>query len=408
MYGIVVTVSEKNEVQAFKLSVNPGEPLFQQIKADARSRIQESAISADALLPEGPYNLWRQGETSRRVKDLVGAFAQFPHLPKMLRRKEILETLVQGAREGFFVLRRIHADRTAQTFWRQEVGEDALKDPSLEVVLPEAAELTELAPGLLMPQALPGLWSGESITVAEALAYWQGGKVIQVQKQGYEEPVTIPKAERTVVEKALESAIQAGQIWLIAGQVSLCSEPVPAGVLTEKATLRRPPPPIPPAEILPDRLPRAWKEEMTTGLSVLMALSQKAGQTLPWPIVRSAVEAALRTRLIERAVDSGPWPCDVAGAAGLRFRLPDKVPVDIPESPRLPERPGVRVAAADLDIGQFQDLADQLSEIKKAAVGFELKLHVRIEVNGTRPVPPEVVERINSLLSQVANEIRLQ
>jgi hypothetical protein len=31
MYGIVVTVTEKNDAQAFKLSVNPGEPLFEQI-----------------------------------------------------------------------------------------------------------------------------------------------------------------------------------------------------------------------------------------------------------------------------------------------------------------------------------------------------------------------------------------
>ena len=113
MYGIVVTVSEKNEVQAFKLTVTPGEPLFDQIKADARSRIQETAVSYDALMPEGPYDLWRSGETSRRVKDLVGAFAQFPHLPKMLHRKAMLDTLVQGARQGFFVLRATRPDRSS-------------------------------------------------------------------------------------------------------------------------------------------------------------------------------------------------------------------------------------------------------------------------------------------------------
>ena len=85
----MVTVSEKNEVQAFKITVG-GEPLFGTIKAESRARIRETAISADALLPGGPYDLWREGETSRRVKDLVGAFAQFPHLPKMLNRSAIL------------------------------------------------------------------------------------------------------------------------------------------------------------------------------------------------------------------------------------------------------------------------------------------------------------------------------
>src|SRR5262249_62050773 len=64
MYGVVVTVSDKNEAQAFKLTVTAGEPLFGQIKADTRSRIQDTAISADALLPEGPYNLWRGGGDS--------------------------------------------------------------------------------------------------------------------------------------------------------------------------------------------------------------------------------------------------------------------------------------------------------------------------------------------------------
>ncbi len=162
MFGVVVAVSEKNEAQAFKLTVNPAEPLFGQIKADARARIQDTAVSADALLPDGPFNLWRTGETSRRVKDLVGAFAQFPHLPRMLRRKEILETLVQGAREGFFVLRCLAPDRTARTFWRQEPDEEALRDPGLEVVLPEAVELASLPPSLLLPQALPGLWTGDA------------------------------------------------------------------------------------------------------------------------------------------------------------------------------------------------------------------------------------------------------
>jgi hypothetical protein len=134
-YCIVVTVSEKNEIQAFKLTVG-GDSLFTLVKADQRSRIQETAISADALLPEGPYNLWYEDETAWRVKDLVGAFAQFPHLPKMLPRQEILDTLVQGAADGFFVLRATRPDRSVRTLSRQQASEADLKDPSLEVVLP--------------------------------------------------------------------------------------------------------------------------------------------------------------------------------------------------------------------------------------------------------------------------------
>ena len=77
-YNIVVTVSEANEVQAFKLTLDTSRPLFEQIKSDARSRIQETAVSYEALLPEGPYDLWRSGETARRVKDLVGGVRPVP------------------------------------------------------------------------------------------------------------------------------------------------------------------------------------------------------------------------------------------------------------------------------------------------------------------------------------------
>jgi hypothetical protein len=92
-------VSEKNEVQAFKLSVD-SEPLFAKIKSDSRSRIHDTAISAEALLPDGPYDLWRAGEqTRRRLKDLVGAFALSPQPPKMLNRGAILDTLILKCKE---------------------------------------------------------------------------------------------------------------------------------------------------------------------------------------------------------------------------------------------------------------------------------------------------------------------
>src|SRR5262249_25574130 len=114
-YSIVVTVSEKDEVQAFKITVE-NKPLFTLIKEDKRSRIQDTAINAEALLPEGPYNLWRANEKSRRVKDLVGAFAQSPQLPKMLNRSAILQTLVAGCAEGRFVLSIARPDKSLKTY----------------------------------------------------------------------------------------------------------------------------------------------------------------------------------------------------------------------------------------------------------------------------------------------------
>ncbi|HYT89879.1 MAG TPA: DUF499 domain-containing protein [Gemmataceae bacterium] len=411
MYGVVVTVSDKNEAQAFKLTVDPSKPLFGQILTDGRSRIQEAAISADALLPEGPYNLWRGGETARRVKDLAGAFAQFPHLPKMLRRKEILDTLVQGARDGFFVLRVTNPDRTARTFWRQEPDEAALRDPSLELVLPEAAELTELPPSLLLPKALPGLWASDEVTVHTMRVYFSGGNVVQVPRQGYEEPLTIPKADRSVVEVALAKAVEQGQLWLIAGMASLCGEAVPVGVLADDGRLQAPLPSLPATEVLPAQLPAVWASgEVTTVTAIVEGLSQKVGKPLPWPLVRTALNAAFQTRMLERTVDSGPWPCDLAGAAHVRVCVPGKAPVEPPiiKPVEVPKKPGVLVAEADLRPSQIQDLADQLGELTKAVVGYDLKLHLRIEVGGVKTVPPELVAKLNAMLAEVAKEMQFE
>ena len=125
-YCMVVTVSESDAIQAFRIVVGD-EPLFTTIKADRRSRIQETAISSDAMLPGGPYDLWREDEQSRRVKDLVGAFAQFPKLPKMLRTKEILDTVLDGVRSGIWVAQLARPDRTIRTFWRTGIDESGAR-----------------------------------------------------------------------------------------------------------------------------------------------------------------------------------------------------------------------------------------------------------------------------------------
>jgi hypothetical protein len=151
-YCVAVTVSEKNEIEAFKVNVGD-DPLFTTIKEDPKSRIQETAVTAEALLPEGPYDLWREDEKSRRVKDLVGAFAQFPRLPKMLNKKAILDTLVNGCKSGTFVLVQLRPDQSRKTFWREDVDEAALSDPALEVMASSASSATtQSAP---RPSGLP-------------------------------------------------------------------------------------------------------------------------------------------------------------------------------------------------------------------------------------------------------------
>ncbi|MBI4642080.1 MAG: hypothetical protein HY731_15440, partial [Candidatus Tectomicrobia bacterium] len=404
-YSIVVTVSEKNDVQAFKINVS-GEPLFNSIKGESRSRIQETPISADALLPEGPYDLWREGETSRRLKDLVGAFAQFTHLPKMLNRKAILDTLVEGCREGLFVLRLTRPDRSVRMWWREVPEENALKDPGLEVVLSEKATITELSSELLVPGILLGLWETPEITLKDLCEYFSGGRVVKIKREGYEEPLTIPKADRDVVEAAVYAVVKDGKLWLTSGPASILNEEIPAGLLTDDARLQAPPQSIFIMDLLPEKLPEAWSGETTTALAVSVAFSRRAGKTLPWATVREAIDGAFRARRLEPTLDSGPWPCDYTGAQNVKLHVPTKEPPHVAEAP-LPE-PGVLVAEADLRLNEIQDLADQVADIIKAAVGLDLKFHLRIELGGSSRLSDDVISRINKVLQEISEQLKLR
>jgi hypothetical protein len=286
-----------------------------------------------------------------------------------------------------------------------------LRNPGLELILPEAAELTTVPPPLLLPQASPGLWSGQELLARDLFAYFAGGHVVQVPRQGYDEPVTIPKADRAVIEKAVGEAVQSGQLWLVAGQASLWNEAVPPGVIAADARLRPPPATVAIAGILPDQLPEAWRDGVATAAAMADALSRQAGVTLPWPAVRQAIDSALRARVLERTVDSGPWPCEFAGASAVRLTLPGKTTGTGPprtQTQEVEKRPGVVVAQADLKPAQVQDLADHVGELSRVAVGHEVRMNFRIEVGGAKPLPPDVLARLNEILRQVSEDLRLE
>ncbi len=400
-YCIVVTLSDKGEPQAFKLSVEEG-LLFQQIKNDPRSRIQETAITAETLLPGGPYELWREDEPSRWVKDLVGAFAQQPRLPKMLSRRAVLDTLVDGCQEGRFVLRLTRPDRTVRTWWREAPDEVALRDPALEAVLPEHADLTTLRRELLEPGALPDLWKTEQIRVGDMYDYFTGGRVAQVQREGYKEPLAVPTASRKVVDEALRAAVGAARLWLTFGPASLLGEEIPAGVLSEEARLGAPPPPIPLAEILPETLPDAWSDNETTALALVSALSHKRGFVVPWQLVSHAIDGALNARFLELGEDSAGWPTHIAAAGAVKLRLLEE------GVPPPPPAAGARVAEADLQPDQIQDLADKLPDLLHAAAGLELRLRLRVEIGGYPAPTDDKLEDIRRMLEEICQDLRLR
>jgi len=401
---IVVTVSEKNEAQAFKITVTD-DPHFNIIKSDKRSRMQDTPITAEALLPEGPYNLWRPGETARRVKDLSGAFAQLPHLPKMIKASAILSTLSEGCAKGIFVLRLVRPDGTSRTWWMAKPDDVALSDPALELVLPNAAVLGEIPPSLLAPNVLPGLWTAEEIKVQAVSDYFSGNNLVQIDRDGYMEALPVPRAGVEVVEKAVASAVEGGALWLLSGPASILGEPIPPGVLNSSAKLAAPPAVIASAAILPENLPGAWKGGYASGLSISTALSVRESKTLPWKTIKDVIGGALQARFLELSEKSAPWPCDFPASQSVILKTQTA-----PPPPPAPPSGMMLCAEADLEPSQIQDLGDivpKLLEIKKA--GLPIRFRMRVEVGDGKTAPPEnAVKEVNTLLRDVKKDMQLR
>jgi hypothetical protein len=278
-------------------------------------------------------------------------------------------------------------------------------------VLPGAAELAEISSDLLTPQKLPELWTRDEIKVQSVLDYFSGGRIVQVDRGSYKEPMLVPKVGPLVVEKAIVAAVENSSIWLLSGPASILSEAVPAGVLTPDASLRSPPTPIAAAEILPENLPAAWKDDETTGLAVATALTHKVGKVLPWKTIRDVISGSLQARFTELVDGSAKWPCEIHEAQLIRLKVatsgswPSMV-AEGGESSR-----SVLVASAFLEPLEVQELGDKMDELLtiKAKSKVPIKFHVRVEVgDGNNAPPKEVAEEVTRVLADVSDRLQLR
>lgn len=402
---MIVTVSETNDIQAFKLNITD-DPLFTNLKEDPRSRLQETKITAESLLPDGPYDLWKTGETLRRVKDLAGAFAQLPHLPKMLNASAIVDTLVDGCMAGDFVLQLKRPDRTARTWWRTRPNEEALKDADMEVVLSTAAELAEIPGELLRKGVLAGLWDRKTeLPLADFKAHFAGGKIIQVDRGGYTEGQQVPKASDDVVAAAVEKAVADGDLWLVSGPTSLFREPIPAGVLTDTSLLLPPPEPVVAAAILQANVPAAWKGGKANVAGILAQLSAQRGKPVPWYLVAQAVDGALRARLVELDADSAGWPCDSSAAAKVVLKaVAGASGGGVGAGVAMMNDRGVTYSAY-LQPNELQDLAEVLSDIMElqAKYGIKIRFNLAVEVTSEKDLKPEATAELRKTLDDISN-----
>ena len=293
-----------------------------------------------------------------------------------------------------------------------ETGKHQEWRPILEGELAKARTIQSEATGLrhreMEHQKLPGLWSAAEINVQDVYDFFAGGHTVSLPKEGYEDRLDIPKCESASVEAAISQAVERGFVWLTNGPASILGEPVPAGVLTATAMLRQPPDPVAVDELMLGSIPNAWKDGKTNALAIATARSTQRGMTLPWSTVRTAIDAGIRARWIELSGDSASWPCDLAGAQQVILQVPAGRGINVGEGKPDRSKPkGLLIAEAVLEANGIQDLADQIPDIAKAAVGNDLRFNVRVEFGGETSPDSEAVEEINKLLSEVSDKLRL-
>lgn len=400
-YGIVVTVNEANQVHAFKLPAS-GRPLFEEIKAHRKARITDTPVNAEALLPDGPYDLWREGEESRFANQLAESFARYPHLPKVLRPKLVTDTVFAGVRQGLFVALLSRPDGTMRTWWRESVEPVAAEEIALEIVLPGKARLARLSPELLAPGELPDLWEqagdgdGQRLGVAKLLKYFAGDHVATIPQEGYDEYVSIPACDTASVLDAVREAVERGIVWMTNPPATSWKETVPAGALNETAILHPPPEVCTPQDLTRESVPAAWHGNRTNGLALTQALSQQRSVAIPWGLVREGIGAAVNGRWLVLADASAPVQSSFDQAGGVVLERPK----DAGPPPPPPTGPD----SATLDASQLQDLAESAGELLAAVGGAELSFRVGVSLKGD--VADKARERVDAILAEVADDLK--
>jgi hypothetical protein len=174
-------------------------------------------------------------------------------------------------------------------------------------------------------------------------------------------------------------------------------EDVPAGFVNESAQLLPAPPSFSSVDILPEQLSAAWSGGQSNAHLIHGALSAKFGKPLPWARAAQALDESFRLGLIERSLDSASWPCDMGGASAIKIRVSKN---DVKES-QPPKHYGSKVATAELQLHEVQDLADHVDALREATAGHPLRIRVTVEVGENGQIDQAVVDKVNTVLSEV-------
>jgi len=318
-YSVLLAVDETGRVVAKAIPSEIGQPPFERIKKllSESERLLVSTLDPELLLPGSYFELWGPDEKSKKVKDLVSAFAQFPRLPRLLRPRALRDTLVRGVQAGKLVLRLVRDDGSTRTFWMLPPDEDTLARPQLEVLSADTAELANLDPELLIPGAIPELWpvSGDPVRVASLRTFFDGERAPRLHSPD-------------VLDAAIRAAVQRGSLMARQATKTYLREPLPAGALADDLELLAPPPAVRGADLGPKGLAEAWHAGKVSLADVADALAKRRGYAVPWVLLRDGVSEALSAHLFEVTEGSVPWPCSPDALDRMMFHTVEVVAVD--------------------------------------------------------------------------------
>ena len=402
-YSVVMDLGEDGNVRAQTLKsadalgITDGRP-FARVKAmlAAEERLITGGLAPELLLPDSYYELWGPGETSKRARDLLAAFAQFARLPRFLSAQLFRDTLAQGCADGALALRLPRPDNTARTYWRVRPTGDEMARTELEVLPAAGATLTYLEPALLAPGALPDLWASasEPLPIAVLRAYFDGARA--------------PLLEGGVLPAALGQAVQDGVVAVRGGGRAYLRERVPDAVLAgDDGELLAPPPPVAPDDLLPAALPGAWADNKANLAALADALASARGGAVPWPLFSDAITAGLRAHRFEVA-PGGVWPCGPDQAAQVTLQPVQGVPPMPDPAPRPPlPTPGTLAAEGQLTPFELQKLGEVVGDLAVAAPGSKFSFSVLVTAEGG-PVGAAVIEELNAILGQATAKLRFE
>ena len=312
-YSVLIEVDEAGEIRAHLLSPGPESP-FERVKTFLveAERLLTTALDPDLLVPDSPFELWGDDETSKPVQGLYRMFASLPRLPRLLGRKVFVETLQRGVREGRIVLRSVRPDGSQHTYWRESPPDEDLSNRDLEIVPIEHAELHNLSPDLLRPEGLPELWQdgSASITVGAIREFFAGEDVPKL-------------ASDEILFGAIRAAVEVRSLMARRQDRAYLGEAIPDAEFSNDLELCHPLAGISGSEISQNSLPEAWEDGTSSVSKVMDALATSKGMPIPWSLVVDAVNEGLSNNLFE--ITKGSPACNLGGLT-MPIRLVCKFP----------------------------------------------------------------------------------